>query len=233
MSRFDLQRQCELGQQQLMRMDYLGAQATLSAAEEEAWDNKDFDTLARLLLPLQESRRQRRQRCGEGIVCLDLLATDANDKLDPEQIVNSIPDGQLLVAGWETIVPALEVRRLAAKRGLFLDTFLAQTRMVDGGRSVEILPLAGETNISSSITLDANKLPTGRQRGTADTFGFVMDLWERLHTPLLAAANSKTEALPKMAAYRKVIEVDYACELAHQHMASLARELSRKQTPNC
>ena len=52
----DLQSRCELGQQQLMRTQYLDAEATLVAAEAEAWAARDFDTLARLYMPLQEAR---------------------------------------------------------------------------------------------------------------------------------------------------------------------------------
>ena len=57
--RDDLQSRCELGQQQLMRTEYLDAEATLASAEAEAWEKRDFDTLSRLYMPLQEARRQR------------------------------------------------------------------------------------------------------------------------------------------------------------------------------
>src|SRR5476651_2360561 len=61
-----IQSLCQLGQEQLTRMEYLEAERTLAAAEKPAWDVRDFDALARLYMPLQEARRQRRQRCGEG-----------------------------------------------------------------------------------------------------------------------------------------------------------------------
>ena len=70
----NLQSLCELGQEQLIRMEYLAAERTLVEAEEIARRERDFDTLGRLYMPLQETRRQRRQRCGEGIVRLDLIA---------------------------------------------------------------------------------------------------------------------------------------------------------------
>src|SRR5436309_8234740 len=95
-----LQSRCELGQQQLMRTEYLEAEATLASAEADAWAARDFDTLSRLYMPLQEARRQRRQRCGEGIVRLDLIATGQSDIIDGRRIVKDYPHGQLLVAGW-------------------------------------------------------------------------------------------------------------------------------------
>ena len=62
----DLQALCDRGQTLLERMEYLAAEAVLVEADHLATTRGDFDTLARLYMPLQEARRQRRQRCGEG-----------------------------------------------------------------------------------------------------------------------------------------------------------------------
>src|SRR5437764_2285231 len=118
----NLQSLCELGQEQLIRMEYLQAEETLCRAEEIAREQREFDTLARLYMPLQEARRQRRQRCGEGIVRLDLLASGPDDVLDAERILAEIPHGQLLVAGWGSIAPGLRIRELQWQRGLFVET---------------------------------------------------------------------------------------------------------------
>src|SRR5580700_2702664 len=134
---------CELGQEQLSRIDYLAAEKTLAQAEELAWTARDFDSLSRLYMPLQEARRQRRQRCGEGIVHLDLLAEDPADTIDPLHVVKNYSHGQLLVAGWGDVNPAVRVRELAAEHHLFLDTFLAATFPAEKGRIVAIIPLAG------------------------------------------------------------------------------------------
>src|SRR5215217_923309 len=121
----DLQVQCERGQEELMRTNYLEAERLLAAAEADAWANRDFDTLARLYMPLQETRRQIRQRCGEGTVCLDLIAQGQGDELDGRHVVENFPHGQLLVAGWGTLEPALTVRKLQREHQLYVETFLA------------------------------------------------------------------------------------------------------------
>jgi hypothetical protein len=121
----DIESQCELGQRLLMEMDYLHAERVLAEAEAVAWERRAWDVLSRLYLPLQEARRQRRQRCGEGVVCLDLLATSPDDPMDAARIVDQIPHGQLLIAGWGTLAPAENVRRLAEERDLYLETFCA------------------------------------------------------------------------------------------------------------
>src|SRR4051794_11401721 len=134
MTRDQLQHQCELGQQQLMRTEYLDAIETLAAAEAVAWDARDYDTLARLYMPLQEARRQARQRCGEGIVNLDVIAGEGDDEaLDPAGVLDQFPHGQLLVAGWGTAHPSQEVRRLARQRKQYVETFLAAAYPIVGG----------------------------------------------------------------------------------------------------
>src|SRR6476660_7701866 len=121
----DLQSRCEQGQEQLTRMQCLEAEATLAAAERDAWAARDFDTLSRLYMPLQEARRQRRQRCGEGTVCLDLIAEGPGDQIEARHVIENYPHGQLLVAGWGSIASALEVRRFQQQHALYVETFLA------------------------------------------------------------------------------------------------------------
>src|SRR5256885_16243037 len=106
MNQDDLQRLCQRGQERLMEMDYLAAEDALEEAERIAWEQQDWDTLARLYMPLQEAHRQKRQRCGERIVCLDLWARPPEEQLDADRILEQHPHGQLLVAGWGSIAPA-------------------------------------------------------------------------------------------------------------------------------
>src|SRR3954470_3289618 len=127
---------CELGSEQLVDMRYLDAEVTLARAEAQAWAARDWDTLARLYMPLQEARRQRRQRCGEGVVALDLIAQGPHDAIDGQRIVENFPHGQLLVAGWRSIEPAVRVRRLAAEHGLYVETFLGAAFPVGGKTAV-------------------------------------------------------------------------------------------------
>ena len=236
---------CELGQQQLMRTEYLDAEATLALAEAQALESRDWDLLSRLYMPLQEARRQRRQRCGEGTVCLDLLAENSQDRVRGEHIVQNYPHGQLLVAGWGSIEPALEVRRLAAEHKLYVETFLAAVYPVGSARAVVIVPTP-DVRLPDprpmlidqllpqlpphSIVLGEAELPRGSRKGSYETFAETMALWERLHAPFLAAADMLIDPLQKIEAYRMTIGVDYACELAHQKLSAVARELMRNMS---
>jgi hypothetical protein len=237
-----LQELCELGQQQLMRMEYLRAEKLLAEAEALALTAGDFDTLSRLYMPLQESRRQRRQRCGEGTVSLDLISTGPDDHVDGRHVVENFPHGQLLVAGWGSIEPAMRVRALQAEHELYLETFLGAVYPVGAGtgRAVVIVPLPDvrlpdpsprsidellKLLPAHSIVLSDAELPQGSQRGTPETYARVMSMWERLHSPFLAAADMQADPMQKIEGYRKTIRVDYACELAHQKLSDVARRM--------
>jgi hypothetical protein len=241
----ELQLLCERGQLELMEMDYLQAEKTLVRAERFAWIAEDWDALARLYMPLQETRRQRRQRCGEGIVCLDLFSTGPTDQINPRHVAENYPHGQLLVVGWATIAPSVGLRAIQAERGLFVETFLGAVYPTRSGSAIAILPLAdaklpkpqpeeSRTDLMNrlpphTLLLDPGELPAGSRRGTDHTYGEVMALWERLAAPFLAEADRETDPLLKMQAYRIAIEVDYACELAHQHLSDVAHEMSLEQ----
>ena len=239
-----LQDLCELGSEQLFQTRYLEAEATLVRAEGLAWDARDWDTLARLYMPLQEARRQRRQRCGEGTVALDLIAQGPHDAVDGRRVVENYPHGQLLVAGWRSIEPALAVRRLQAEHGLYVETFLGAVYPVGGESVVVIAPAEGvvlpQRDFASTdeltAALPANclwsraaDLARGSRRGTPQTFGEVMALWERLHAPFLAAADAEADPLRKIEGYRLTTRVDYAAELAHQKLSNVAHELARAE----
>jgi hypothetical protein len=248
-----LQELCEAGQRKLMAMDYLGAEAALADAERHAWAARDWDTLARLYMPLQEARRQRRQRCGEGLVALDLLAEGPDDRVDGRRITENYPHGQLLVAGWGSTAPARRVRELQSEHALFVEAFLGAIYPVggtggNGRRAVVIVPLddADLPEPGRADSLDAlmaslpvnslvrwaDELPRGSRRGTTATYAEVMGMWERLHAPFLAAADAEVDPVSKMEGYRRTIRVDYACELAHQKLSHVAKELGRQAREN-
>ncbi|HEV2293833.1 MAG TPA: hypothetical protein VGR35_08245 [Tepidisphaeraceae bacterium] len=244
MSGDELQAKCEQGQSLLMQMKYLQAEATLAEAEQHAWANRDFDTLARLYMPLQEARRQRRQRCGEGVVVLDLIASGPEDALEGRRVVENYPHGQLLVAGWGTIAPAQEVRRLQQEHELYVETFLAAAYPIGEGHVIVIaptddvaLPDIRPHSVDELITrlpphcivVAEEAVPKGVRKGTWETYAEVMGMWERLHAPFLASADAEVDPIRKIEAYRRVIRVDYACELAHQKLSQVAHDLARQQ----
>ena len=241
----DLQALCDLGQTRLIETDYLAAESLLARADHVATAAGDWDTLSRLYMPLQEARRQRRQRCGEGVVRLDLIASSADDQPDAEAVVAGVPHGQLLVAGWASVAPAVRVRELAAERSLYVETFLAAVYPVGGGRLVVVVPtadaplppadVAAGGNVESllrklppfALTFAGGELPAGARRGSDATFAETMAVWERLHLPFQTAADAARDPARRVEGYRRTIGVDYAAEKAHQRLSVAAAELAR------
>ncbi len=239
----DVQQICETGSEQLMRMDYLSAIATLEEAEKAALANRDWDLLSRLYMPLQEARRQVRQKCGEGTVQLDFVATSRGDQPDPNLIARLIPTGQVLVAGWASVQPAVALRRLVQNKKLYLETFLAAVYPIGAGHVIAIVPTADVKLPDAtprsidrligllpahSIILTDRELPAGARVGSPETYAYTMNLWERLHAPFLAAADMQIDPVQKIHAYRATIAVDNACEFAHQRLAKTAHQLAKR-----
>src|SRR5438105_3481409 len=96
----NLQDLCERGQIELMETRYLDAAKTFETAEAEAWQIQDFDTLSRLYLPLQEARRQIRQRCSEGITRPYACPYEPSFPFNPQETLKKYNQGQLLLAWW-------------------------------------------------------------------------------------------------------------------------------------
>ncbi|MDP9173298.1 MAG: hypothetical protein M3O30_05470 [Planctomycetota bacterium] len=233
----NLQALCEKGQEQLIAMDYLGAEETLATAEAIAWAARDYDALSRLYMPLQETRRQRRQRCGEGTIRFDILAQNQTDRIDPEQLLMQIPQGQLLIGGWNSIAPALMARQLIAQRRLFVDVLLGMVIATGVQKFIAVVPgvekispVSKGTPVDGQLaSLPSHRVMLAESELPEPTYSSMMDIWEALHSPFLKTADAIPDELyeQKIEAYRWTIRIDYACELAHQNISDLARKVCR------
>jgi hypothetical protein len=237
MPQLAIERLCEEGSALLARTEYLAAESRLEEALQAALGAEDWDTVARVAMPLQETRRQRRQRCGEGTVWLDVCGPDAPD---PASLVDQFPHGQFLIPGHGSTRPSVELRELAANRQLYVECFLSASYPI-GDRQILLivptkdvqLPPPGTRTLDElirlapphSIVQPQDELPRGAHPGTASTFSMVMGLWERLHKPFLAMAQSARNPRNRIRECLRTIDVDYACELAHQLLADAARRL--------
>jgi len=130
-----------------MQTDYLRAETALAEAEREAWAAEDGTRSPRLYMPLQETRRQRASSAAKGSSGSICWRQSADQKLDPAEILRQYPHGQLLVAGWGAIEPAILIREQATRVGLYVETSSPRsTRSVPAARkpparAVVIAPL--------------------------------------------------------------------------------------------
>ena len=161
-------------------------------------------------------------------------------------VLDNFSHGQLLVAGWGSIEPAVRVRELAAQHNLYLETFLAAAYPAGEGQVVAIVPLP-EVHLPEATPRAIDELIPGFCRPIASccrqgsfrreaAAGRMKPMHKscrcgRIHLPFLAAADHATEPVLKMEGYRKTIRVDAACELAHQKLPDVARQLMKLASP--
>lgn len=231
----DLQNLCERGQELLSQTDYVGAERVLMEAERIAWEARNWETLARLYMPLQEARRQKRQIAMDGGILLDFW----HDESTPEKIAATGIWAEVLLPGDGNIQPGIRLRRLAMERQLCMEIFLAA--------GYEL----GDKRIAVIVALENASLPTKEEIHGIDQLlqrlpphslilpeeelagcdaQLATSLWQRLQLPYLAAADAEADLIRRMAAYRQTILVDNACELAHQKFADTAAGLARLRT---
>ena len=241
----ELQELCGQGQDLLVAQKYIEAEQALVRAEHEALHRGDWDTLARLYMPLQEARRQRRQQTVQGPSCLNLISQGAGDHIEGRHVIENYPLGSLLVAGWGSIEPALQVRKFQARFKLLIDVFLAAVYpLIGGGHAIIIVPhdkgILPEVRPRRwqdfprlmphhSLILRESELPAGTSPPSPQRVAQIEQWWEKLHLPFLREARDTADPRKRIEAYRKVLRVDYACEFAHQELAATARELARTQ----
>ena len=172
-----------------------------------------------------------------------MLAQGPHDAIDGRRVIENFPHGQLLVAGWRSIAPALEVRRLAAEHSLYVETFLGAVYPVGSARVAVVIAPLEDTVLpdrdfhapeeltaalpANCLVIGEDEIQRGHRKGTPQTFGEVMAMWERLHGPFLADADGQDDPLRQIEGYRLTTRVDYACELAHQKLSDRAHEMAR------
>lgn len=101
----------------LMAMEYLACEALCEEAMAMARSAGDFDRYARILLPLQEARRQRRQAAVDaGVVVLN------GPRMSADEILRTHKQGCLMLIGPPYAADDEKaVRNLARERGLLLE----------------------------------------------------------------------------------------------------------------
>jgi hypothetical protein len=110
----------EQASQALGRTDYLACERLCEQALALAIDADDFDRVSRIVLPLQEARRQRRQIASEaGVMVL------GEPRQTPEQILQAHEAGCFMLIGPPYDADDVTaLRRQAADRGRFIEALL-------------------------------------------------------------------------------------------------------------
>lgn len=191
----------------LAEMDYLGCETLCEEALAEARAHKRYRYYARVLLPLQEARRQRRMTAAQGEVVLgsdgagvDLKAWQENGRV-----------GCLVLTQPNTRDEAKALATSARRANRFVEVLFA-----DNARDAAIWTLRAYEGPSVSCEIDA---PRSDQDGAT----WFLNATEQLGDAALASVDESLsgEALIDELATRLSVFPDH--ELLHQRLAEAAR----------
>jgi hypothetical protein len=212
----------------LVRMDYLTCEALCLDALAEARRAGDWGYYARILLPLQEARRQRRIIAAEGVVALGVNAADAAARA----AIESLKAGSVVLTRPSSAADARTLSACAREARRHVEVLLADndstaetwTIRSFAGPAVAC-PIAAPPRawVGHFLAPGAVK-PTADGKSPADWF---IDATECLGDAALAEIPVALAPDERLSALEACLEVVSDHEIIHQRLADAARSLAR------
>jgi hypothetical protein len=214
----------------LVRMEYLRSEALSLKALRLARAAGNWAYYARILLPLQEARRQRRIIAAEGWVRLG--TSDLSG--DPAKWLDTIQAGSIVVTHPHNAEAAHSLDRLARRRQRYVEVLFADNssdsptwtlRSFTGPAVQRDVPAPPREWIGRWLKQgDVAKTPDGKTPG--DWF---IDATEALGDAAMESVAPRGDALAKVEALETCLEVVTDHEFIHQHLGAAARELAARR----
>jgi len=228
-----LDEQMERASEALARMDYLTCEARCVQALAEARDRRLWRYYARILLPLQEARRQRRQIAAEGTIRLGTgsLGGEPGDWLDQLEsgcIVVSPPHGRAeATALWQA---ARDQRRYVEVLLTDSDLTADAWRVLSfTGPAITCQRPAPPTSWRDQwLAADAvpEPAPAGESQTPAD---WCLDTIEALGDAAIDKVEARTDAIPggemRVELLEPLLDVVPDHEILHQKLGDAARAI--------
>lgn len=215
----------EQASQALAELDYPGCEALCMRALAEARARGDWAFYSRVVLPLQEARRQKRQAALDGPIRLG-TASYVGDALG---LIERLPAGALVVTAPLAPDDADRVDRAARDSGRAIEVLFAQPD-ADGkfwavhtyrGQLYQALRPAPPADMLGQALPGQDALP-GSQLTPAHWF---MQASEALGNAAIALANEPMDAIDRVALLEQALCAVGDHELLHQRLADAARAM--------
>lgn len=229
-----IDRLMESASQALADMDYLTCEANCLEALAQARADNDWSYYARILLPLQEARRQRRMIAAEGRVRLGSAMLDGS----PETWLQQIDTGCIALTRPHTPEDAARLRKLARDQRFYVEVLYA-----DNTSDEPRWTLQSTANISAEkampaprrdwvekwlSNLDQQKMDQATT-GSATPSDWFLDAAEALGDAAMAGLNEESGLRSQLAYLESCLEIVTDHEILHQRLGKLARELQRSE----
>ncbi len=213
----------ERASQALADLDYLVCEALCLEALAEARDQRRFGFYARVLLPLQEARRQRRMIAAQGKVDLGTTKT----KVDTEHWLSDRQAGCLVLTQPNTLEDARELTERAQRENKYVEVLFADN-----------VPTASRWTLRSykgpAVSCEIDAPPPGQTPGQTpgqspgqspnlDHAQWFLYATERLGDAALASADETLTGESLIRDLEALLSVFPDHELLHQRLAQAAR----------
>ena len=223
----------------LARMDYLSCEDGCVEALAVARQRRDWPCYARILMPLQEARRQRRMIAADGVVRLGSAGLEGR----AEQWPARIGAGCLLLTQPHTPEDACAAAQAARAQRRHVEILYAASPVhaptwsihafrgprVTCPRPAPPADLVGRWLRAAPGPDGTEGSPPGAAelKGRAAAADFFLDACEGLGNAALAAIAAETRGAGRVAALEQCLEVVVDHEILHQRLAEAAREAHR------
>jgi len=215
----------EQASQALAELDYPGCEALCLQALAEARARGDWAFYSRVVLPLQEARRQKRQAALDGPITLG-TADHAGDAL---LLIDGVRAGCLVLTAPLSPDDADQLDRAARESGRAIEVLFAQPD-TDGkywavhtyrGQLYQALRPAPPTEMQGLPLPGQDALP-GSKLTPAHWF---MQASEHLGNAAIAMADEPMDAIERVALLEQALSAVGDHELLHQRLADAARAM--------
>lgn len=226
-----LDNQMEQASEALAKMDYLTCESLCEAALAQAKRAGDWAYYGRILLPLQECRRQRRMIAAEGIIRLGTSEQGGG----PATWLEHLPAGCIVITRPHTHTEAARLLHEARERRLFIEVLFADSHVNE--TTWRITTFTGSRKATVDIPAppvherDRWLLPTGGKGAKSDSSfrgatppqaQWFVQASEKLGDALLAQVNA-TSAVDRVDVLEACLVGAPDHEILHQRLADAAK----------
>lgn len=210
----------ERASQKLVDLDYLGSESLCLEALAMARDDEDWTAYARILLPLQECRRQRR-----------MIAADAGVQLGTNACWNDQRHGCVAVTHPLTVTDAQKIASDGAEQGRFVEVLWCDNP--PSAATWEIKTFDGSA-IACEVPAPDDAWLNQRLDPSTDAAGLAASHWFIAASEALGDAALASVAAPRGSRQRlEALEAAVAAvgdhEILHQRLADAARAMPSSQ----
>lgn len=216
---------------ELARMDYLGCERTCQQALAAARLEGNFEDYARILLPLQEARRQRRLTAAEGGIRLGSASLEG----EPPQWLEALGAGCIMLGHPHGAEQARALLTLAREHQLHLEVLWADSPVDDDRwtvRSFEGPDVRCEVDAPPRTWRDRWLTPGevlgGQGEVELDPSGWFLAASETLGDAALTYGKAPRDLSSRLARLEACLQVVTDHELLHQALAETARRAARQ-----